>query len=564
MNLPPRSWRRDSRVALATLMLLWLGFAALLPWDLRAIASWEEARRSWQRLWQFLAAFAAPDWSPGTLAEIAGRLGETAAVALLSMLLGTMLAAPLAVLASRAWDGASPPARGAWRRWGRRELARGLLDVLRGVPDFVWVLLLVGCTGFGAWTGVLGLSMSIAGSLGRVSSELWDNLPVGRYGAVSATGARRLAAFCYGVLPLSARAIASFWLLRLECTVRNASVIGVVGGGGLGASLWEAFKDSRYDQVATALIALLLLTGAADVLGNLLRRQLQLRSGSGHGIAGGVLWRSVRWRCLLLTTALVMVGLSVWQLAPDWHRLVAALQSMAPEYPFLLVRRLLLAPDLSAVPVALQEAVVPLSIALLGTAAAAAIAVVLVFPASVQFQCLAHRFTGAPAGIAKRIAGGVSVVLVRSLALIWRAVPEVAWVLILGAFWRLGLVAAVLAVTLHSAGVLLRIYVEAIDDLPPQQLEAVGSAGARQAFLYGAMPRCWDNWRTHAMLQFEGNLRLGIVLGMVGAGGLGEAFDGNLRFDRLERAGTFLWTMVLLSALVDRTSRWLQVRRLRC
>ena len=59
-------------------------------------------------------------------------------------------------------------------------------------------------------------------------------------------------------------------------------------------------------------------------------------------------------------------------------------------------------------------------------------------------------------------------------------------------------------------------------------------------------------------------MRMGIVLGMVGAGGLGEAFDGNVKFDRLERACTFLWAMVALTVLVDRTSRWLQLRRNRC
>ena len=152
----------------------------------------------------------------------------------------------------------------------------------------------------------------------------------------------------------------------------------------------------------------------------------------------------------------------------------------------------------------------------------------------------------------------------RGLGLLWRGVPEVAWVLILGAFFRQGLLAGVLAVTLHSAGVLLRVFVETIDNVPYRRLEQVSGTCRPQMFLYGALPHAWADWKTYAFFQFEVNVRMGIVLGMVGAGGLGEAFDGNVKFDRLERAGTFLWAMVLLTVLVDRVSRRLQLRRNRC
>ena len=152
----------------------------------------------------------------------------------------------------------------------------------------------------------------------------------------------------------------------------------------------------------------------------------------------------------------------------------------------------------------------------------------------------------------------------RSVALVWRSVPEVGWVLILGAFFRQGLLAGVIAMTLHSAGVLLRVFVETIDNVQYRRLEQVSGACRPQIFVYGAIPSAWADWRTYAFFQFEVNVRMGIVLGMVGAGGLGDAFDGNLRFDRLERACTFLWAMVALTVLVDRVSRRLQLRRLRC
>ena len=110
----------------------------------------------------------------------------------------------------------------------------------------------------------------------------------------------------------------------------------------------------------------------------------------------------------------------------------------------------------------------------------------------------------------------------RGLGLLGRGVPEVAWVLILGAFFRQGLLAGVFAVTLHSAGVLLRVFVETIDNIPHRRLEHVSGACRAQIFLHGAVPTAWPDWKTYAFFQFEVNLRMGVVLGMVGAGGLGS------------------------------------------
>ncbi len=96
-----------------------------------------------------------------------------------------------------------------------------------------------------------------------------------------------------------------------------------------------------------------------------------------------------------------------------------------------------------------------------------------------------------------------------------------------------------------------------------RHIEQVAGTCRPQIFLYGALPTAWADWRTYAFFQFEVNMRTGVVLGMVGAGGLGDAFHSNLGWS-LERASTFLWAMVALTVLVDRISRWLQLRRNRC
>lgn len=537
-----------------------------LSWELSAVESWDALRRSWARLVEFLVAFGAPDLSAEAIADAGRMMVDTLAVALLGVGLGLALGYPLALGACRAVMLGDDPHSTA-TRWLRRvplEACRCLLDVLRGVPDFAWALILANFWGIGTPTGVLAIGVSVAGILGKVLSEQWDNQDTQNYAFLKSTGAHGLQVFLYGIQPLTARAMVSFVLMRTECAIRNASVIGVIAGGGLGSGLWDAFKDSRYDFVVTLLLAMVVLTAGADLAANFLRYQLRVdpnhpRAPRQRSMASGALRRA-----LGVAACVALLAGSLGWLWPAFVDLGEQLERIESGFAWGYAQRLLLTPDLSAVPVAVTESFVPLAVALLTTIGATLFASALAYPASIAFQLHADRFTGEHPSALRRAWRGTSVAAARGLALVFRAVPEVAWLLILGAFFRQGLLAGVLAVTLHSTGVLLRVFVETIDNVPYRRLEQASGACRPQIFLYGALPTAWADWKTYAFFQFEVNMRMGIVLGMVGAGGLGEAFDGNLRFDRIERACTFLWAMVLLTVLIDRCSRWLQLRRNRC
>ena len=83
-------------------------------------------------------------------------------------------------------------------------------------------------------------------------------------------------------------------------------------------------------------------------------------------------------------------------------------------------------------------------------------------------------------------------------------------------------------------------------------------------FVYGALPRALPDWRTYAFFQFEVNVRIGVALGIVGAGGLGDRFESFLLFRHYDAASTYLGAMVLLTVIIDRSSRLLQMRRMKC
>ena len=143
----------------------------------------------------------------------------------------------------------------------------------------------------------------------------------------------------------------------------------------------------------------------------------------------------------------------------------------------------------------------------------------------------------------------------RGVALVLRAVPEVAWLLVLAALFTLGPLPGVLAMGLHSGGVLARVFVERVDAVPHRRLEPAALGGRRGAFWYAAVPASLRDWTTYALFQLEVNVRMGVVFGIVGLGGLGDRFHSSLSRWNLPRAGTFLVAMVLLTAVIDRLAR---------
>lgn len=555
---------RAPRLALALVAAMALA-AALLPLDLTALSSWDGLTAAFARLRQYGAGFLTPDLTPRMLRRCADLALDTVAIAVGGTAIGLALACPLALASCRsvvladAGDGRPP-------RLARAivALARFVLDALRGVPDFVWAVLLANVTGVGPVTGLLAIAIGVTGIFGKVLGEQWDQIAPERCFALRSTGAGRLAVFLYGVQPLGARATLSFVLMRVECGVRNASVIGVVGGGGLGAGLWDEYTDGDWSGVATVLLALLVVTASVDVAANVVRRRL--RFDPNHPRASRALDRTAarRRRAEVGLGVALLLAASAWWLAGPWGHALGGLARTEWAFvePYTLgMFRPSLAPDTWLA--VLRESLVPLAIAVLATLGGGAVAAALVYPASLAFQLDAARFTGERAGAAVRAGRLALAVVARAVALVLRAVPEAGWVVVLAVPLRSGPTPCVVAIALHSAGVLHRVFTEAVDDVAYRRLERVG-AGRAAAFAYGALPVAWPLWRTYLFFQFEVNLRAGVALGIVGAGGLGMFFKNNLAFRHHADAAAFLWGMVLLTVAVDRLSRWLQLRRLRC
>lgn len=210
----------------------------------------------------FVSSFFPPDTAPDFLHKTARGAVQTFAVAAV----GTLLAAALGVLCAL-------PAAG---RFGAapRQLARFALNVLRSVPELVWATLMVLAAGLGPFAGTLALAMHTIGVLGRLFAEAIENAPPAAEASLREAGAGNAVAFVYGTLPLVWPQFIAYSLYRLEMNIRMAAVLGFVGAGGLGQMLYFHLSIFQQAEVATVLIAMLLLVLAVDSLSNLLRGRL--------------------------------------------------------------------------------------------------------------------------------------------------------------------------------------------------------------------------------------------------------------------------------------------------
>jgi phosphonate transport system permease protein len=549
---------RDARwMALVVVLATALAWVAG-EYDLSSMAGPQAVTRGLERGGAFLRALGQPDLSPAFLARATDLSLSTLAMAVLGTALGIAGGLLLGTLSSRNAMVAEEPGRPPRLRAVLCECARLVQDALRGVPDFAWAVIAIPLLGLGSLAGVAALAVSTAGILGRNYSEVFDTVPERLLEPLRAGGATRLQAFLYGVWPAALPAVVSLSLLRWECAVRNSAVIGVVGGGGLGSEVSLRMNYGEYGRLMTLLLCLLVLTVGSDLVSGVVRGRMRVVSGPAAR-SRAAHRGTFRRRALYLAPALALIAWSVWRLSPGLDGLLAAERWAEMGHRF----GDLLRPDIRVLGGALASAAVPLSMAWLGTLLASTLAAVLTFGASRTFQVQAMSFTGDAPSTAESATRQACLVSARGVAAVTRAIPEVFWAILLVSFFHLGTLPGMLALAVHSTGILARVFAESVDALPARTLEVVHAAsGSRlRTFLYGAVPAVAPEWLAYTFYQFESNVRAGVVLGIVGVGGLGFLFSFEFEFFRLQRAATYLLVMVAVAVLLDRLSRHLGLAR---
>jgi phosphonate transport system permease protein len=203
------------------------------------------------------------DWFWG-LHRWARLIGETLLIAYVATLTGTCGAVVGCFLSSRNL------VRSVWLR----VIVRRLLEFCRTVPDIVFALIFVAAFGLGAIPGVIAIAIHTTGALGKLFAEVVENIDMKPVDGIAAAGGSWLAQVRFGAVPQVLSNFASYALLRLEINVRGATIIGVVGAGGIGQDLIVAIRQFHTSDVSAMLFLIVLCVMVIDAISERLRHRL--------------------------------------------------------------------------------------------------------------------------------------------------------------------------------------------------------------------------------------------------------------------------------------------------
>ncbi len=188
---------------------------------------------------------------------------QTLAIAFIGTFIGAILAVPFAFLASKTIVG---------KRVSR--VGTSILVLIRVFPEIILAIILVKGFGINALTGVLTIGLHSIGMLGKLFSESIDNMDKSPLEALDAVGANSWQKIRYGIIPQIVPDLSSIALYRLDINVRSATVLGIIGAGGLGSTMILAAENWNWDILGTIMIAIIIMVLFVDAVSSYLRGKL--------------------------------------------------------------------------------------------------------------------------------------------------------------------------------------------------------------------------------------------------------------------------------------------------
>lgn len=214
------------------------------------------------------AKFLGRMWPPNVQAQkvqlITEGMLESLQIAVLATAFGVLLALPLGLIAAR---NLTP----SWASWS----ARALIALLRTFHPVIVAILFVKAVGFGALAGVLALVVASMGFVGKLFAEAIEEISMKQVEAVRATGAGFLSVLIMGVLPQVMARFTGFVIYQLDSNLRNSTMVGIVGGGGIGATLFTAYQRFDYDVVLTILLVIIAIIMLFEIISTRIRKVFQ-------------------------------------------------------------------------------------------------------------------------------------------------------------------------------------------------------------------------------------------------------------------------------------------------
>ncbi|MFK9093703.1 PhnE/PtxC family ABC transporter permease [Bacillus salipaludis] len=421
---------------------------------------------------------------------------------------------------------------------------RGILGFTRSIHELIWAWLFVAAIGLSPYAAIFALAFPYGGILGRIFADMLNDVSEEPIKALKSAGASKLQTLIYGYLPLVWADMVSYTMYRFECAIRSSAIMSFIGLGGLGYQIQLSLQDLKYDRVWAFVFFLIGLVIFVDIWSNFVRRALTERKKQG-GFSSG--WRSVLFTMLLIFGSWVYINLGehaqFFELfsaknSEAAKRFFGGLIGLGSDQPAFLDR------DNWQAALKLTLETLEMSIMAIGFATIAAFFTVM--PAA---RNIANgKLTGSRKWYNWFLYGVVRIFYIFS-----RSVPELVWAMMIIFIFKPGLLPGAIALALHNFGILGKLWAEVIEDMDSRPIRNLAASGASkiETLFYGILPTVLPRFLTYILYRWEVIMRTTIVVGFVGAGGLGMDFKLAMSFFNYTQITLLLLCYMILVIIAD-------------
>ena len=245
--------------------MAWIG---LLVYSVYAVSilevTWERFLIGIEQGTRFVGRMFPPDTAPDKMRLLARGLYESVEIAIIASALGILLSLPIGLLAAR---NLMPP----WVTWPMRLF----IALCRSFHQVIVAIVFVKAVGFGALAGILALAVASIGFVAKLFAEAIEEISLKQVEAVRATGASFMSVVSYGVMPQVLTRFVGFATYQVDSNLRNSTMVGIVGAGGIGGTMFAAFQKFDYDYLLTILLAIIALIMVSEALQNAIKKLYQ-------------------------------------------------------------------------------------------------------------------------------------------------------------------------------------------------------------------------------------------------------------------------------------------------
>ncbi len=243
----------------------WFGLAAYALYAAAILdINWDRFVVGLENGVKFIGRMLPPDTEPGKMQLMLKGLYESLEIAIIASALGILLSLPIGLLAAR---NLMP----AWVTWPTRML----IALCRSFHQVIIAIIFVKAVGFGALAGILALTVASIGFVAKLFAEAIEEISLKQVEAIRATGASFLNVISYGVMPQVLNRFVGFATYQVDSNLRNSTMVGIVGAGGIGGTMFAAFQRFDYDFLLTILLAIIAVIMVSEILQNWIKRLYQ-------------------------------------------------------------------------------------------------------------------------------------------------------------------------------------------------------------------------------------------------------------------------------------------------